>query len=343
MTNSEEEPPNTSPQESNNDRQFGCAPLKDYAKPFNWPIFLGLAAAYIAIHYNIDSLKLTQALKLAMTPLAGFIAIGLFDLLRMRVEPQLPLRNVDKAATWITSLASLTVLLILVHVAIPVGDIRDTLGAVSAVLLLATILLFLLARNITEFNTRHWEGNDVYPPARYPWAWLVDAIMVATLSILVAVAVGLVANLACDDHYDLGAPATLSIVTAVSYVYQVASISLFGYTYGQRLAKIRVVKATEDLRRPSLLRTGYRTFLPLAHFYAFYMLIALEGEGNISLDGGIPAFIGGAVSLLAALGLMLGSLSIVILRNIHPQGQGLLDLIARTVVLPADEVPGANN
>ena len=343
MEDAGDSPPDSSLPEPDTGRQFGLAALSPYAKPFNWPIILALAVAYGVIHYNIDSLKLTQALKLAMTPLAGLIAIGLYDLLKTRVEPKAPQKNVDKAAAWITSLASLTILFILVHVAIPEGDIRDALGAVSAVLFIATIVLFLLARNISDFNTRHWEGSDTYPPARYPLAWLIDAIIVIVSSTLIGAAVILFVNLVCDDRYGANAPVTLSILAAVTWIYQVAAIRLWGCTCGQRVVRVRLVTATSDLDRPGFVRVALRTLLPLAPFYAFYMLIYFEGEGSVNLDDGALRLVFGGIAVLAALGLLLGNLSIAILRNMHPQGQGLLDLIAKTVVLPVDEVTEANS
>ena len=342
MNDSGDPPPGSSPQEPDSGRQFGLSALSPYVKPFNWPIVLALAAIYGVIQYNIDSLKITQALQLAMTPLAALIAIGLYHILQKRVEPQSSLQDVDRAAAWITTLASLTVLFILVHVAIPEGDIRDVFGAVSAVLFMATVVLFLLARNISELSSRHWEGSDVYPPARYPLAWLVDGAVVVGLSIVVAAAVTAV-NLVFDGLYSLGAPATLTIIAAVTFLYLVISIAVSGGTYGQRLAGVRVVTATRRLDRPGLLRIAFRTFLPLALFYGFYMLVYLEDEGSVSLDDGLLRYVAYSVAVLAALGLLLGNLSIAVLRNMHPQGQGLLDLIAKTVVLPADEVTAATS
>lgn len=67
--------PDSSLPESDSSRQFGFAALSPYARPFNWPVVLALPVAYCAIQYNVDSLKLTQALTLAMTPLAAVVAI----------------------------------------------------------------------------------------------------------------------------------------------------------------------------------------------------------------------------------------------------------------------------
>lgn len=325
--------------EEPDDRElFGWKALEGYASPFNWPIVALLVVVFVATLTGVENLELTDSLKLAVTSMTVLLAADLLGLVSTRVEPQ-PTRSrrTDRVFSWIQASASVAIVSILVHVALPAGNARDLLAAVSAVLVLATILLVFRPRNIVEHRPRLVPEDGAYPPTRFPLAWTVDLVMSTAISIILGSLIVVAKNAVSEEIYDPKEFATFSLVCCSAYIYQIVTIRMFGCTYGQRLARIRVV-TERQLRRPKLSTIALRTLIPIASVYTLVLAISLEATGAVNEENGVwySAFVVGAVFLMLLNAI--GFLSLVFFRNIHPRGQGVIDLITKTVVMPADKV-----
>ena len=330
---------------------LGWSALRESAQPIGWPGYLIVVAVMILLSFYQDSLQLTQALQLALTPLTVLLAIGSLPLLRQLVTmgisdtlesaeaiPASAPKTVGEVATSVSGslaiLASLNIFFILLYVALPQGELRDTLGILSAAWLFALVIFAVripaLIRWQKEFGVGDREPDSRVPSTGGKHAWVIDFVICIVIVGLVPVVWGTMSSVSTTNRIQSSPVAFWAATVAPCYLYQLLSVGIWGRTVGQRAALIRVVRAANG-RRVGWSRASLRILLPMAPVYLFYLLLLLGSSDSTRSEVPFLSFALGATAVVFMLSIMLSILSNILVRNLHPRGQGVLDLIMRTV------------
>ena len=325
-------------------RGLGIAGLKGGAGPLGWPAVLFLIFLFVLVGVHIESLNLTEMVKTAIAPLTVLLAVGGAPLLLLIADraDQNPNRQADtleKCSMLISLVTTFAIVSILVHVLLPIGQARDLAGVTSVCLIILLPIALLRIRAIISFIDRLGRSSDPSPPlptkARR-LAWVVDllssGLVVLIVVWLLAPRIERLATTAWPESVTLW-----TSIIVVYYVYQVIAIRAWGRTLGQQLVHVRIVSSRNG-ERPRLVIIMIRTLIPALTGY-FYLLLPILGSSTSSLMNSktIPYLIsfGFALSMIV---LIVGVASLAWLREIHPRGQGLLDLITKTVSIPHPRV-----
>ena len=330
---------------------LGWSALRDSAQPIGWPVYLIAITVIVLLALYRESLKLTQALQLAVAPLSVLLAIGSLPLLKQLVTSGLP-DDVESAESMpggapntadelvarvlgsLAILASLNILSILLYVALPRGQVQDTLGLLSVALLLAIVIFSLKIPALTRWQ-RLYGVENAAPDASVPstggkFAWVLDLAICAIIVVIVPLVWGAVTSVSPITLLQ-DSPMIFWISTVVPcYLYQLISVRVWGQTLGQRTAWTRVATAVSGTPL-GLWRTSLRILIPMSPVSLFYLVLLLVASDN---SGSEDSFLSYALDWTAAvfmISILLGVLSNILIRNIHPRGQGLLDLVMRTV------------
>ena len=321
-------------------RGLGIAGLKGGAGPLGWPAVLFLFFTFVLVGVHIDSLNLTEMVKTAIAPLTVLLAVGGAPLLlliadRADQNPNRQATTLEKCSMLISLVTTLAIVSILVHILLPAGQARDMAGVTSVCLIILLPIALLRTRAILSFIDgigRSSDPSTPLPAKARRWAWVVDllssGLIVLAIVWLLAPRIERLATTAWP------APVTLwTSIIAVYYVYQVIAIRTWGCTLGQQLVRVRIVSSRSG-ERPRLVTIMIRTFIPtLAGF--FYLLLPILGSSTSSLmDSRTMPYVISIGFALSMIVLIVGVASLVWLREIHPRGQGLLDLITKTVSIP---------
>ncbi len=321
-------------------RGLGIAGLKGRAGPLGWPAVLLLLFLFVLVGVHIESLHLTEMVKVAIAPLTVLLAVGGAPLLlliadRADKNPNRQATTLEKCSMLIALVTTLAIVSILVHIILPVGEARDLAGVTSVCLIILLPIALLRIRAIISFIDRLGRSSDPSPPlptkARR-WAWIVDllssGLVVLAIVWLLAPRIEGLATTAWPESVTLW-----TSIIVVYYVYQVIAIRTWGCTLGQQFVRVRIVSARNG-GRPRLVTIMVRTLIPtLTGFLYLLFPILASSTSTLMSSKTIPYLVslGFALSMIV---LIVGVASLVWLREIHPRGQGLLDLITKTVSIP---------
>ena len=321
-------------------RGLGITGLKGGAGPLGWPAVLFLFFAFVLVGVHVDSLNLTEMVKTAIAPLTVLLAVGGAPLLlliadRAEQNPNRHATTLEKCSMLIALVTALAIVSILIHILLPVGEARDVAGVTSVCLIILLPIALLRTRAILNFIDSMGRGRDPstpLPTKARRWAWVVDlfssGLVVLIIVWLLAPRIEGLATTAWPESVTLW-----TSIVVVYYVYQVLAMRTWGRTLGQQLVRVRVVSSRSG-ERPGLARIMIRTFFPTLAGFFYLLLPLLESSTSSLMDSGTLPYVVSIGFALSVIMLITGVASLVWLREIHPRGQGLLDLITKTVSIP---------
>ena len=321
-------------------RGLGIRGLHGRADPLGWPSVIFLFLAFVVIGVSVDSLRLTKTLSLAITPLTVLLTVGGSPLLRLIAdrasqEKGRDFTTLEKCSMLIALTTTIAIVLILVHVALPSGQFRDVVGVTSACMILLLPIVLLRAKAILRFVKDI--GRDMNPDPPLParanrWAWVVDTAVSIPVILVVTWLLAPRIEQASNEAW----PGLVTFWTALVLfycIYEVASLRIWGRTMGQWLVRVRVA-ASEDGERPSIARITLRTLLVTLPLFFYLLLPFMQSSESSLIENRVFSYVVVVGFSIAMIFLLLGVISLVWLREIHPRGQGLLDLVSKTVSVP---------
>ena len=104
---------------------------------------------------------------------------------------------------------------------------------------------------------------------------------------------------------------------------------------GQRVCKVKVIRQSSG-ESLSLPYASFRTLVATAPALAIFALFYLESIESISHENDIHYYSAYTAIVVVLLGLIVGGFSITLIRSEHPRGQGIVDLLVRTISIPDD-------
>ena len=273
---------------------------------------------------------------LAVYGLLVFILRTPYDIFRS----QRSMRELGMRLAVLIILVLIFVVSLTLFLAVPTGTAKDVLivtGWSSAIASLGWLFfsdrirdLGAKIRQFTDSNYSSWRGSS--------WSWIPDLGIWVLLTIAATLGTAATARLATvlTNRTSEDSSASLRwapiVAAIVCYLYQSVFTSRRG-TLGQALSGVRIVR--QDDFEPLSSRVAFlRTLVVSAPAIAFFVLVAINSEPSIDREYS-PQDIAEIVAIIVLfLGLAVGGISKSIIRPEHPHGQGLADLLTKTICVP---------
>ena len=213
---------------------------------------------------------------------------------------------------------------------------RDIAAMVTISSLLAAIVWALLSTTIVNLVSQLFGPQiDNYPPRASNLPWMMDLAVWIFLTITTLLIVSVFIQSSDDGEQHLPLYPWL-IAASVCFVYQWIGTSLFGGTIGQRVCHVRILMQITGARL-SLLYSLFRTLIVTAPALSIFTLVYLDSIDSVSHVGGIGYYSVYAAIVVFLIGMIVGGFSMVLIRTEHPRGQGVVDLLLRTISVPYAE------
>ncbi|WP_420637599.1 RDD family protein [Candidatus Poriferisocius sp.] len=328
--------------------------LKGLTSTFQGVIFLLMLPASIAfavLYTYVDDEGIRNALRVAVSPLSVFLAIGGLYLISEFAGQSASFGEGSnnsmtiRIASMVAKYAGISLLLIIYLEVVPEGDIRQAIGALILVIILVVIVLVTFGRDLIADYEKFIRDNQVGAKVLTLFqrsAWVIDIVVWLMLLLLVAILWLLV--MATTGSQRTGSTYFWIVLngTALFHIMQVCMLGFRRQTLGQQLARVQILKVPTG-RPLQWQQAGFRTSLPLSFIYLFYVF---EFEYPLGIESDVTGIRDVALSAATAtafLALCAGLLSYTLLRNVHAHGQGILDLLCGTVSVSVKEETGEAN
>ena len=304
-----------------------------------------------AISVNVDERRLDGALDLAVNPLSALLAVGALFLIARFAGLSIAGGESDdesitiQIATLVAAASGGTLLTIIVHRLLPDGELSKMLGATILVLILLIFVMVVVGRRVINhferLNSTQRAKSQTLPFLQQS-AWVIDVIAWFSHLLLATVVWSLTMRALGAQWVDSTYFWVLVTGTAMFHATQVCLLGFRGFTLGHLLAGVRVANAQTGLPI-GWKRSVLRTTIPLACVYVF-ILFGFEYPLGMGADVTGTRYLGLiAASAIVITGSMASFFSCLMLRQVHTHGQGLLDLMCRTVSVTLKDEPAETN
>ena len=318
------------------DRCVGWKGLWARLLPFVVLVVLLLYVLFYVIWIHRESLSLDEALKIALV-LPG--ALVVFDLPQVRgafaKSPNTATPAEQKLAGWIRRAAVANVISILIHISLPDGDAKHAIGALSALSLLAILISIGIGQRVAllieEAERRRQSDPLPLPPKAPTHGWVYDVLVWCALAFLAIVATAMLSLVVGVENDGTRSLIWCTTTMGFYFVYCIVGVSYRDGTIGHQKAGCRVVRQTTG-DRVGLARSALRALMligPVHCLLAYSSVASLEGAPNN------PGFLFQLLELSAVVSMLVlisaGALGHIVLRDVHPRGQGVVDLCTGTL------------
>ena len=320
------------------DRCVGWRGLWSRLLPFCVLAVLFLYFLFYVSWIHRETLNLDETLKFALALPSALLVFGrpqIRSLFAIDGPQHITTRSEQNLADWIRKGAMASLLMILFHIALPEGDVKHAIGSLSASMFVALVISIglgdIIVTLMDESDTRRQTDPLPLPPKAPTHGWIRDVLVwiaIAFVAIIVTAVLSVIVGLDNEGTRNL-----IWCTMAMSFyvLYYVVSVSYGGGTIGQRKAGSRVVRQTTG-SHISFARAVFRALLlnvPMYCLLAYSSVASLHGESSD------PSFFYQVVELSAIVSLLLlvsvGALGHTVLRDVHPRGQGVVDLCSGTM------------
>ena len=312
-------------------------------------LIIPVAVVVSLVSAHVDEQRLDGALDVAVNPLSVMLALGgLFLIAKLAGLNIAGGDGADEAitnriATLVTGASGITLFAIIVHRLLPEGDGSRMLGAFILILVLFCFAVLVAGRRVIghceKLNSAQRVKSRTLPFLQKS-AWFVD--VVAWVShILLAALIWYLAMRASGAQTVASTYFWVLVTgTAMFHATQICLLGFRGLTLGHLLAGVRVVDSRTG-EPMGWKQAAVRTSVPVACFYIFLLF---ELDYPLGMDADVDgvkylALITASATVIAVL--LASFMSYWLLREIHAHGQGLLDLMSRTVTVALKGEPAA--
>ena len=336
---------NHSPPKSWHTNGFGKDGFRGSGEPLGWPAILILStAAYLAWTHS-DSIQISETLPQALNFLYVVAGISILPLIRAQLQQERPAGSVvDEAATWLAKLAIPSIVLVWVyelfdHSPALDGSLKqklnlahDIMGVASIVSLLLILFVIFKCASIRRYLDKDYAYRNPYatvPPSSRRFTWAIDAsvwMLVAAVSFFLVKTVGI----AVDSIGNLSAVWLWTIAFGICYLFHISCLVRCGYTVGHKFQRVRVVSVPSQTK-PAWWISFLRTMIPVLPIYCFGYFRTRFPDRILGQGGGLIDHLYNASAGAAIVLVVVGLFSIGMVREVHLRGQGILDLMFRTV------------
>ena len=312
-----------------NDNGLGWAGLRRRTGPIGWPtILIGLTIVVVASALH-ESTAVTRGLTAT-----GFLALAALVHKAWQMHDQ-HLRN-ELRGTLDATDALYLVLLLATAVSTTVyfrvsDDIREDVVTLPLFITALTVICFIRIHRISESMAHEPDvdhARDELPKSTYRWSLAVDAVVWLLVAVAVTTLVALLAEFAIPMSDATYVSLAAAAIAVSCFAYQVLMVQVLGYTLGHKVAGVRM-RSTPDGGQVGLLLSAFRTWLLMIPLFVACALVAFSADGS-SLNARPAHVLEDLAAGTLVVWIVLGSISVVWIRDLHPRGQGLLDLLTRT-------------
>ena len=323
---------------------LGWSGFRSRPAPILWVILFGSFVLISVLWSHRDVLINAPVDQKTMFALYGVIGVLLRPALRV-FRSDRRMREVGlRQGVLIFLVGSLTASLF-IFLSLPPGSPREVLVVMAGIFFLASTVWFVFSDGIRTLGTRIRQQFSIDSESRWrgsSLAWIPDLGMWVLLTIGAALLTASVSRIASvftvhDPNGLVAVSRYAPIVAAVTcYLYQTVG-TYSGGTFGQCLFGVRIVRQ-DDFEPISLRHAFIRTLVVSAPTLAFLVLVAIGSESPINDKYSLQDYAGIAAASVLILGITVKAISISLIRQEHPHGQGLMDLFIRTICVPRELV-----
>ena len=320
----------------------GLAGLRDWADPLGWKLMTPLLAVGTAVYWFHDELHLKKSLTLAVTPLTALLAVAIVPWIislmhslsaegKDKTTDDESVQNPeDRAKLGLAAVALLNITLILVYVALPPSEPRTLIGTLSVAFLLYLLAIVISGRRTIPMLLAgpRPEPTDGAPLPRQRFAWVIDLLLLSALVVVTGAALALASGLL---SLELSTLFWLwwGFGMAIYFLYYVLSLSICGRTFGQKRMRIRIIRWGGDEIKWG--RALLRTILGGASTISFILVSAMPDSADLGASPLAFKFLYYGSLIGFGINFILGCMSLAIVRDLHPKGQGVLDICTDTL------------
>ena len=346
--------------------ELGWKGFQRELKPLGGTALVSIGATSAISFAFADSLDLTAALEHSITLLTVLVAIGILPLIRINLwrsttddhpddtsdesasedetaqtSEHRSITDEDLVVGLVAAQAGIAILFVLVHLALPEGDVRSMSGAVAIVLTLASIATVVKCTSILRYIRESSDAQETHsnlPLGSQRVAWLIDVLAFFLTGVLVLLILGVLALCGVTLGWAQQVPGWWSLTMGAFFVIQLGRLQLWQSTIGHRVARVKIVGY--DGHALPFWRMGVRTLLPLLPLYLTFLLdfcrevdCCFVDDWHEDVNGwfgeDLVVYLFGVLSVW----IILGIFSLLVMRQFHARGQGLLDILIRSVMV----------